>query len=455
VADAMLSVRDGHLCVGGADLTELADRWGTPLYVYSERAVREALHELTSAFTARHAATEVYYASKACSNRWVLNVVRDAGVNVEVNSGGELHQALRAGFAPRQIVFNGVAKTKDEIERALACGVRALIVDSRNELERIAQVAAALQVEATVAPRIDVRVPALTHPGLETAHGGKAGIDRDDAVAAFRRAAADPWLRPAGLHLHVGSQITSLEPYRQAMSAALDLVDEVEAAAGVRLEFLDAGGGFAVPYADERAAATSAAPDYFRSALSFDDYAEAMCAELQARRPGLTLVLEPGRSVVAGAAVLLARVESEKTKGLRDAAGERAGEERWLTIDAGYNTLLEHTNYRWYFRSVAASRAAEPADAPFRLAGPLCDGGDVFMGDDDTVFRRFPVATTVGDLIAFRDCGAYTLEMMNPYNARPRAAAVAVTAGGAAQLIRRRETDEELGALDLAPGFPG
>ena len=126
--------------------------------------------------------------------------------------------------------------------------VRALIVDSLHELDRVAGVAAALRLPAPVAPRIDVRVPALTHPGLETAHGGKPGIDRDDAAAAFRLAAADPWLRPVGLHLHVGSQITSLEPYRQAMRAALDLVDEVEAAAGAKLTFLDAGGGFAVPY---------------------------------------------------------------------------------------------------------------------------------------------------------------------------------------------------------------
>ncbi len=195
-------------------------------------------------------------------------MVRDCGINIEVNSGGELDKALRVGFEPRQIVFNGVAKTRDEIAAAVKVGVRALLVDSLHELGRIAEVAAEVGRTAAVAPRIDVHVPASTHPGLETAHGGKAGIDRDDAAEAFGRAAADPGLEPVGLHLHVGSQITSVEPYRQALESALDLVDEVEAAAGVRLQFLDAGGGFAVPFAE---GPPRGADDYFRSQVSLDE----------------------------------------------------------------------------------------------------------------------------------------------------------------------------------------
>jgi len=301
-----------------------------------------------------------------------------------------------------------------------------------------------------VAPRIDVHVATATHPGLETAHGGKSGIDRDDAVEAFRRAAADPGLEPVGLHLHVGSQITSVDPYREALGNALDLVDEVEAAAGVRLQFLDAGGGFAVPFAEGPPAG---AEDYFRSQVSLDEYATVICGELQARRPDLALFIEPGRSIAATSGVLVTRVENEKTKRVRDEEGRAVGEERWLTIDAGFNTLLEHTNYRWYFRTIAAGRAAEPADTRFRLAGPLCDGGDVFAGDDDTPFRRFPAGTSVGDLVVFLDVGGYTLEMMNDYNARPRAGARAVTLAGDVVEVRRRETSSDLFALDLTPGF--
>ena len=190
------------------------------------------------------------------------------------------------------------------------------------------------------------------------------------------------------MHLHIGSQITSVEPYRQALAAALDIVEEVEAAAGVRLRFLNAGGGFAVPYRE--APVTCHPSDYFCSLLTADDYAEVVGGGLEARRPDLELFLEPGRSIAATTAVLVSRVENEKTKGRRDAAGRRIGDERWLTVDAGFNTLLEHTNYHWYYRTVVANRAGEEADAEFRLAGPLCDGGDVFAGDADSAYRWFP-----------------------------------------------------------------
>ena len=449
--EPLLTVRGGHLCFDGADLAALAGAHETPFFVFSERTLRANVGGLIDAFRARHAATEVFFASKACSNLWFLHVVRDAGAGVEVNSGGELEKALRVGFEPRQIVFNGVAKTKPEIERAVACGVRAFMVDSLHELGRIAQVAAGLGKVAPVAPRIDVHVPTLTHPGLETAHGGKAGIDRDDAIAAFRLAAEQPALEPVGMHLHVGSQITSVEPYQQAIAAALDIVTEVEAAAGVRLQFLNAGGGFAVPYRE--APVVCHPSDYFCSMLTAADYAAVVAGELEARRPDLALFLEPGRSIAATTAVLVTRVENEKTKGRRDGAGRRMGDDRWLTVDAGFNTLLEHTNYHWYYRTIVASRAGEEASAEFRLAGPLCDGGDVFAGDGDSPYRLFPPATTVGDVIAFLDAGAYSLEMMNPYNARPTAAAFAVTAGGALVQVRRRDTDADLAARDATPGY--
>ena len=146
-------------------------------------------------------------------------------------------------------------------------------------------------------------------------------------------------------------------------------------------------------------------------------------------------------------------MENEKTKGRRDGAGRRMGDDRWLTVDAGFNTLLEHTNYHWYYRTIVASRAGEEASAEFRLAGPLCDGGDVFAGDGYSPYRLFPSTTAVGDVIAFLDAGASSLEMMNPYNARPTAAALAVTADGALVQVRRRDTDADLTARDAAPGF--
>ena len=444
-----ITVSDGHLALDGVDIVDLARRVGTPFFVYSPRRIRWNVSSLVNAFTRRHLDTEIFFASKACSNLWFLDQVRRAGVNVEVNSGGELWKAERAGFAPRQIIFNGVAKTRDEIRAAVRAGVRGLTVDSLYELERIAEVAGELGRTAAVDLRIDVNVPTLTHPGLVTAHGGKAGIDLDDALEAFSFAGAHEALDPRGLHLHVGSQITGVEPYSEAVEKALDLIEAIEAG-GLRLDHLNAGGGFAIPYRDRPICEPV---DYFCAPLTIDDYAEAVCEPVERRRPGLKLLLEPGRFIAGNTALLVTTVENTKVKGRRDEEGRRVGDERWLTVDAGFNTLLEHTNYRWYYRTIVASRADEPADTPFRLAGPLCDGGDVFAGDDETPYRRFPQATAPGDVVVFFDAGAYTLEMMNPYNARPRAAAFAVE-GGTLRPIRAADTLDDMVAGDAAPDVP-
>jgi len=440
----------GHLLYEGIDVAELAEQVPTPFYLYSGRRIRANVEAIRGAFSARHAASEIFFASKACSNLWFLRQVYDAGANVEVNSGGELAKALCAGFAPDQIVFNGVAKTEAEIAAAIEAGIRSLIIDSLFEIERAASVAAALARRVAVALRVDVDVPTHTHPGLATTHGGKAGIDLDDAVPAFARAAATGWLEVRGLHVHIGSQITSVEPYVSALERSLELMQRLEGESGLRLEELNLGGGLAVPYRQEPACA---ADDYFCCTLTPDDYAAAICAVLERRRSDLKLLMEPGRAIAGTTAILVTRVEGEKTKAVRDESGRRTAEERWLVIDAGANTLLEHTNYDWYFRTVVANRADRAATAPFRLAGPLCDGGDVFAGDDGSAFRRFPAETTAGDVIAFRDCGAYTLEMMHPYNARPRAAAYAVVDGQVVQ-IRRADSFDDLVAHDIAEGAP-
>jgi len=449
-SEGLLTVVDGRLAFDGHDLVELADGHPTPFFVFSGRQLQANISAVVGAFGRRHAATSIYYASKACSNLWFLGEVLRGGIDIEVNTGGELRKALRVGFKPQQIIFNGVAKTRAEIDEAVRLGVHALMVDSLYELERIDEVAAAAGVVARVAPRIDIYVPTMTHPGLETAHGGKAGIDRDDAVPAFRRAAASPHLAPVGLHVHIGSQITSVDPYREAVAAALSLADEVEGAAGVKLEFLDAGGGFAVPYREGPVVCRPA--DYFCSRLGMDDYAATICGELERRRPDLRLAIEPGRSIAGTTAVLVSRVQNEKTRGVRDARGRRVSEDRWITVDAGFNTLLEHFSYAWYYRAVVADRAGETPDTEFRLAGPLCDGGDVYVGDGGSVYRTLPEATSVGDVVAFLDVGAYALETMHPYNARPRAAAYAVLEDGRLELVRRADDDDDLVAHDVVPG---
>jgi len=440
----------------GIDVAALADRVSTPFFLFSPRQVRWNVETLRNAFSRRHLDTELFYASKACSSMWFLRQVHATGINLEVNSGGELQRALVAGFGPGQIVFNGVAKTRHEVRAAVVAGIRAIIADSLYELERIADVAAGVGRPAAVALRVDVDVPTRTHPGMATTHGGKAGIDLADAEQGFTYAAAQQWLNVRGLHCHIGSQITDAAPYVRAVEVALDLIEAAEQAMGGRLEFLNAGGGFAVPYRQVVPGTVCDAADYFCSTVQPDDYAAAVCDTLRARRPDLKLFLEPGRAIAANTAILVARVESQKVKRVRDERGDVVGEERWLAIDAGYNTLLEHCLYDWYYPAVVANRAAEAPAASFRLAGPLCDGGDVFVGDDGTEWRHFPATTGVGDVIAFGNAGAYTLEMMQPCNAQPRAGAYAVDRGEVVE-IRRRETDDDMIALDVGwrPGSGG
>ena len=445
-ADTQLTMREGRLLFDGADVVALAERLPTPFFLYSERRIAENAAALRDAFVRHHADTEVFFASKACSNTWFLRQVGRAGIGAEVNSGGELWKALRAGFPPEQIVFNGVAKTTAELQESVQQGIRAVLVDSVEELERLAQAAAAAGRPAGVLLRVDVQVPTHTRPEMQTAYGGKFGIDLDDAVAAFRRAQGLSGIVTRGLQLHIGSQITTLEPYMRAVETALDLVDEVERACGLHLECLDVGGGFAVPY--KEAGKTADPTDYFYAPHGLDDYAEAVCTALERRRPDLKLLIEPGRSLAATTAVLVTRVECVKTKHLRDGAGRRIGEDRWLLVDAGYNTMLDLLAVSWYFPVQVASRAGEAADTPFRLAGPLCDGGDVFLGDDETPWRRFPSGTTVGDVLVLLNTGAYALELMTDFNGRPRAGAYAVS-GGEVVTIRRPETYEDLVSHDV------
>jgi diaminopimelate decarboxylase len=444
---ASVRVDGGRLLFDGVDVAALGGRVDTPFFLYSRSRIAENVAAARRAFETRHAASRVFFAGKACSNLWFLEQVRAAGAGIEVNSGGELWKALRAGFSPGQAVFNGVAKSRRELEEAVAAGIRGVVADSLCELCRLDEVARDLGTPARVLPRVDVNVAGGTHPGLETASGGKAGIDLGEAMEAFRLAAGSEHLELAGLHLHIGSQITEIEPYLRALGVALELLDDVERELGVTVPALDLGGGFAVSYRERPVRPDG---DYFFAGLSVDDYAAAICAEVARRRPALELWLEPGRSIAADTAILVTRVESEKTKRLRDQRGRVVAEDRWLLVDAGYNTFFDPVLYGWYYPLVSVSRPDAPADGSFRVAGPLCDGGDVFGGDADTAYRRLPAATTPGDLLAFYDAGAYTLELMTPYNARPTAAAYAVTEGAEVLRIRARQSRDDLVALDEA-----
>ena len=357
--DPLYSVRDGHLCFDGADLVELADASETPFFVFSERRLRANIEAVLGSFRREHAATEVFYASKACSNLWFLRVVRDAGANVEVNAGGELEKALAVGFEPADRLQRGREDPRRDRARSRLRRAR-LHGRFAPRAGRIGEVAASMAAVAAVAPRIDVHVPTLTHPGFDCAR--RQGRHRR-ATTRRRRSASPPRIPTSTLPRAPAHRFAD---YQRGVPAgdrrALDLVDEVEAAAGIRLRFVNAGGGFAVPYRE--------APVTCHPATT-----SVVAHRCRLRRGGrrrrrrstadLALFLEPGRSIAATTAVLVARVENEKVKGRRNGAGRRIGDERWVTVDAGFNTLLDAPNYAWYYRTIVASRAGEEADTDF------------------------------------------------------------------------------------------
>jgi diaminopimelate decarboxylase len=357
----------------------------------------------------------MFFAARACGSPAVLRLMYRLGVDVEVSSGGELQAALAAGFSPRQILFNGVAKTDTELRAVVELDIAAIIIDSLWELQRVAAIATEQRRRVAVSLRLDVGVAPHTHPGLVTSGNAKAGIAMADAFAAFEQAASAPGLRLVGIHFHVGSQVTSTEPHRLALRAALDFLDHAETACGVRVRHIDIGGGFAVPYTD----ASNGSHPWFRCEVTPADYADVIFAELAGRRDDVQVFIEPGRSLVGNAAVLLSTIVSRKSKLQTGAiAADDPRRTQWLFVDAGFNTLLNAVAYDWYYQSVVANRLDDPHTAEFRLAGPLCDGGDLHPGDPGSRSRLLPAGTTVGDVVVFLNTGAYTWDTRSPCNGR-------------------------------------
>ncbi|MGH6718295.1 MAG: diaminopimelate decarboxylase family protein, partial [Alphaproteobacteria bacterium] len=421
-----LDARGGRLHMDGVDLVALAGRVGTPLLVFSESRIRRNARATRAAFGARGL---VCYAAKACAHLAVLRAVRSEGLGIEVNSGGELAKARYAGFPDDAIVFNGVAKSRDELRSAMSPPIKAINVDSLDELDRIVALAGTEGLTANVALRFAPDLTAAAAPGNQTGSAtGKFGLAPAELADALGRLAAHGnRVRLRGVHVHVGSQVSEGGAFADAARFALAMVGEVEARGGVRLDHVNLGGGFPLDYVKGRRPDAAA----LQPRLGADAIAAAVAPTLAAR-PDLEIVVEPGRAIVGDAAALLARVEAAK----------RRGDVPWLMLDAGYNVVLESFSYKWYFHALTANRADDVAVGRFRLAGPLCDSGDAFHDVDgegllarvlaqapalathEDVLRRalvrlpalreLPRATVPGDIVAFLDVGAYTLETMTP-----------------------------------------
>jgi len=410
----------GALVCDGVPLDAIAAAHGTPLYVYSAPTIAERYRAIDRAFDGYPHA--IHYALKANSTLAITRLLRSLGSHADANSAGEIDVAMRAGFIPAQIVFTGVGKTNAELVYAIDLGVRSINVESEGEIRRIDRLSRERNVRTRIAIRVNPDVDAKTHPHISTGLKiNKFGIPIGDVRALCARAGALPNVEIVGLHAHVGSQITSMEPLAHAARALVDLAREL-AADGTPIEHLDIGGGLGVSYDGSPVPGAR-------------DYANAVLPIL--RESGLSIVLEPGRHIIAPAGALLTRVVDVKPGGGADAAPDRL----FVVMDAGMTELLRPMMYNAFHRiePVVASGATPIA---CDVVGPLCESSDT-LGKD----RMLP-GPQVGDLYAVLDAGAYGSVMASNYNRRLLPAEVMVD-NGQATLIRRRQTLEDVLALEI------
>lgn len=463
---------NGHLVLEGHDLVALATQHGSPLFVFSERRLRANASSFLRAAQAGHPKAVVCYASKAGSNRRVLRIIREEGLSIEVNSSGELHKVMEAGFTPDRVVFNGVAKSIDDLRQAINLGIRAINVDSAFELQRIAGIAKDLGRTANVALRLVPGIAGGATAGIQTGNDtskfGMTAPELDEAIAILL--AAGDTINVTGTHLHIGSQVAETEAFLAGVKFAAEQRRRLGDILGKPLSQVNLGGGYPTNYThraknQQRASNTL---DHFATSRSAAEMVQDVAGA--ARRwigEDAEILFEPGRALVADAALMLTRVESCR----------RRGEQPWLYLDGGYNLLFDAVVSRWYFHMATANRLDATATTEFRVVGPLCDSADCYYDVEGeyllkSLLQRLPdltaeqksilsteiirlpstrplaAATAPGDVVALFDVGAYSLEEMFQYCGRLRAAAILLQEDGTISLMRERDSLADLSSHD-------
>src|SRR5260370_23627703 len=437
-----------------------------PPVVSSEPRIRLNIERWQAAAIQVDRPIKFCYASKANANLAVLKLVRDAGIDVEVNSGGELFKALRVGFRSDQIIFNGTSKTNEELDEAVRAGIYAINVDSIYEIELVEDAVRRARAElnsglptARIAMRLVPEIGTRSHLGLQTALlTSQFGISSSEVLNAFRRGLQNPELiHVCGIHIHVGSQTPDVEPFAEAFKSMWNHLMTIHRETGHTLEHINLGGGIPVNYLRDRSQADQL-PEHERDMLGADLKPSTVLKEaLRVARQSahdakaehlldrVTILLEPGRSIIADAGVVLTIVRNIKRRPETD--------DVWLLTDAGYNLLLSMNNYKWYYHLISASRACEPLESEYKVAGPLCDSGDVYFDIERhgrlPDYRLLPRDVKPGQVLAFLKQGASALAQRFLYTGRPLPAAVMIREGGKADLIRKRDTYEDLLANDV------
>ncbi|MFZ7317599.1 diaminopimelate decarboxylase [Avibacterium avium] len=406
--------KDDQLMAEQVPVREIAAQFGTPAYIYSRATLERHWHAFDKAL-GDHPHL-ICFAVKSNPNLAILNIMAKLGSGFDIVSQGELERVLAAGGDATKVVFSGVAKSEQEIERALNVGIRCFNVESLAELYRINDVAGRLNKIAPISLRVNPDVDAHTHPYISTGlKENKFGVSVDEAREVYRIASQLPHIKITGMDCHIGSQLTEIQPFLDATDRLIVLMQQL-AQDGIELKHLDLGGGLGVTYKDENAPPPS-------------EYAKALLAKLK-DYPNLEIILEPGRAITANAGILLTKVEYLKSNESRNFA----------IVDTGMNDMIRPALYQAYMNIIEVDRSLPRETKVYDVVGPICETSD-FLG------KQRELAIAQGDLIAQRSAGAYGASMASTYNSRPRAIEVMVD-GDQAHLIKRRETYPELWQLE-------
>ncbi|MBZ7988030.1 diaminopimelate decarboxylase family protein [Campylobacter canadensis] len=446
--DRRFSCVNEHLAFFGVDLVELSNKYPSPAYVYSKEEISNNINEIKQAF--KEHKTRIFYASKACSVMGILKCIKDNSIDIEANSIYEVKKALKIGFKPEQIIFNGVVKSKEELEFAIENDLFLINVDSEYELDLIEQISTKLKKVANLALRIEPSVKAKgTHEQLDTSFHAKAGVDKEQALALCKRMLNIPYVKLKGLHMHVGDQLPIVEPFANAAKVLVDECIKIQNALNIKFELINVGGGISTAYKYEKDNIKTK-QENMKIHFNANDYAKAIINEVK-RLGDITICIEPGRKIVSSAGILLSKIAAYKQKTLHPLTkDDKAIQIEWKFLNAGYSILSDSQHFDWFYYVYNASKITKKHDTSFRLAGPLCDGGDWFkIGTNSNKEFLLPKDSNIDDLIVFLDAGAYTIESQTTYNNRPRSAVILIDENKNDFLIRREDSFDDILSCDI------
>lgn len=434
-----LSIKDDHLFCGGADCVELANKFGTPLYVTSEDKIIENFQRYEAALKAYFSNVQLLYAAKANENPVIMQTLAAEGAGADVFSLGEMRAALEAGMSAERLLFNGSSKTEADLRAAIEHEIK-ISVDSVDELRQIDAITKELKKTAKIGFRVNPEIDVPTHPKIATGiKNSKFGIPADMILDAYREALSMEYVVPVGMHCHIGSQILEVEPFRIACGVIMKVASEITKL-GVKLEFVDFGGGLGIPYHRRESKDADGVLIHKDVAPTPEEYAAAVMPVFVSacKEAGISPAfwVEPGRWMVGESTVLLTRVNSVKKV-----------HKTFVNVDAGFNILVRPAMYDSWHEVIVANKASESgAKDIYTITGPICETGDILADN-----RELP-EIVAGDVIAVLDAGAYGYAMSSQYNSRPRCAEVLVH-GGEAELMRRAETFEDMTRNIVVPSW--